>query len=246
MGRFKDLTGQRFGRLTVIKRIENFISSSGKVAAQWLCKCDCGSDKEVVVITNSLTSGNTQSCGCLQKERLRKARKKYNKYNLSGEFGIGYTSNTNEPFYFDLEDYDKIKNYCWLKNKNNYIMSTSKHNGYKAIFMHRLVIDCPDDMKVDHINHKKNNNRKSNLRFATVSQNAMNQKLSSNNTSGVKGVSWNKEQGKWSSQIMLNRKNKFLGYFDNFEDAVKARKEAEDIYHGEYKWKGKSNGKKNK
>lgn len=61
-----DLTGQRFNRLTVLKRVEN--SRNGK--SQWLCKCDCGN--EVIVIGSHLKSGNTKSCGCLDKELIAK------------------------------------------------------------------------------------------------------------------------------------------------------------------------------
>lgn len=62
MGKLKDLTGQRFGRLTVIKQEGR--NSSGKIT--WLCKCDCGN--ECVVVGNSLSTGNTVSCGCFRKE----------------------------------------------------------------------------------------------------------------------------------------------------------------------------------
>lgn len=63
MGKFRDLTGQRFGRLVVLKRIEN----RGRFVC-WLCKCDCG--EEAKVTSNSLLSGHTKSCGCLHKEML--------------------------------------------------------------------------------------------------------------------------------------------------------------------------------
>lgn len=63
MARFVDLSGQKFNRLTVVKRIEN----KGKYVA-WLCKCDCGN--EIETITASLKNGNTKSCGCLQKEKV--------------------------------------------------------------------------------------------------------------------------------------------------------------------------------
>ena len=43
---------------------------------------------------------------------------KYNKYDLLGSFGVGWTTNTNKEFWFDLEDYDKIKDYCWAENNN--------------------------------------------------------------------------------------------------------------------------------
>lgn len=57
---FKDLTGQKFGKLTVIKRVENKIFSNGS-AVQWLCRCDCGN--ETIVLASNLTTGNSQSCG---------------------------------------------------------------------------------------------------------------------------------------------------------------------------------------
>ena len=63
---FKNLTGQRFGRLTVIKEVEKYISPQGNAFTQWLCVCDCGN--ETVVTTRNLTSGYTKSCGCLHKD----------------------------------------------------------------------------------------------------------------------------------------------------------------------------------
>ena len=69
MGKVKDLTGQRFGRLTVIKRVEN--NRHGK--AQWLCKCDCGN--ETTVIGSGLINGNTKSCGCYNRERVSETHK---------------------------------------------------------------------------------------------------------------------------------------------------------------------------
>lgn len=58
----KDLSGQRFGRLTVIKRVEN----DKPYGSKWLCKCDCGN--EITVLSNNLQRGNTRSCGCLREE----------------------------------------------------------------------------------------------------------------------------------------------------------------------------------
>lgn len=107
-----DLTGKTFGRLTVIKRAEDYIRPNGNHSVRWLCKCSCEENKYVVVLGQLLRSGSTKSCGCLHNEMLSDERKKYNTYDLSGEYGIGHTSNGKE-FLFDLEDYDLIKNYCW-------------------------------------------------------------------------------------------------------------------------------------
>lgn len=232
--RFIDLTGQKFNRLTVIKRVENYIQPNGKTIIQWLCECDCGSDKEIIVTSDTLKSGNTKSCGCLRKENTaqfnKESKKKYNNYDLLGKYGIGYTE-TGEVFYFDLEDYDKIKNYSWYINNREYVVSNSY---YKYTKMHRLVMNCPDDMEVDHIYHNKNDNRKEFLRIVTKSQNQMNRSLQSNNTSGVTGVSWDSTKEKWCAYITYNNQRMHLGYFDDFESAVDIRSEAEEKYFGEY------------
>ena len=67
MSKLIDLTGQRYGRLTVIERAESSKQPSGQTKTRWRCKCDCGN--EIVVLGHSLKSGNTQSCGCLNSEK---------------------------------------------------------------------------------------------------------------------------------------------------------------------------------
>lgn len=66
MGKFIDLTGQRFGRLTVLSRAENIISSNGRKYIAWNCQCDCGNQH--IVKQEMLISGHTRSCGCLKRE----------------------------------------------------------------------------------------------------------------------------------------------------------------------------------
>ena len=98
MGKFKDLTGQKFGMLTAIKRIDDYVTPSGRHRARWLCKCDCGN--ETVVIDNNLSKKNgTKSCGCLRRKFAYNLNKSCNTYDLSGEYGVGYTSK-GEEFYF--------------------------------------------------------------------------------------------------------------------------------------------------
>lgn len=232
-----DLTGQRFGRLVVVKRAENHIFPSGKQKSRWLCKCDCGN--EIVIIGSNLVKENgTKSCGCYAQEcNCRSKNKKYNTYDLSGEYGIGYTSK-GEEFYFDLEDYDKIKNYCWCVNDEGYIKAYVPELS-KIISFHRLIMDLNDVLyDIDHKNGELSrfDNRKSNLRIATRSQNQMNKGKQKNNTSGVVGVGWHKASDKWAAYIAINKKQIHLGLFDKFEDAVKARKEAEDKYFGEWSY----------
>jgi hypothetical protein len=81
---------------------------------------------------------------------------------------------------------------------------------------------------IDHINHQKNDNRKCNLRFCTNAQNMMNRK--------AKGCYFDQISGKFRPYIFINGKIKQLGYFDNLEEAIKIRKEAEIMYYGEYRY----------
>lgn len=70
MWNFQDLTGQRFGKLTVLERTTDYVSPSGNKSTQWLCLCDCGNKK--TVSSASLKRGKTQSCGCFHKELWKK------------------------------------------------------------------------------------------------------------------------------------------------------------------------------
>ena len=231
MSKFIDLTGKKFGRWTVV-------SCNGKNKwgnYTWLCKCDCGNKR--VVNSGSLIKGLSNSCGCLNIEATSKANKKYNTYDLSGEFGIGYTSKGRE-FYFDLEDYDLIKDYCWFKN-NGYMVSNIDD---KKQSMHRYILGFPDYdgiLQTDHINRLRYDNRKENLRIATNQENSFNKDKKSNNTTGHRGIYWSKALEKWCSQIVIDNKNIHLGYFINIKDAINARENAEIKYHGEFKCKDK-------
>ena len=94
----------------------------------------------------------------------------------------------------------------------------------------------PLEKLVDHIDGDKSNNKINNLRLASKSENGRNRvNLPSNNTSGVIGVCWDKKAKKWKAFIMINGKQKHLGYFINIEDAIKARKEAEIKYFGDFR-----------
>lgn len=74
MSKCIDLTGQKFGRLTVIKRAEN---KSGQT--MWLCRCECGNER--FVCGGNLKSGHTKSCGCLNNEMIGNLNKTHHKYN---------------------------------------------------------------------------------------------------------------------------------------------------------------------
>lgn len=219
----EDLTGQHIHKFTILEQTDDYISPQGIHHARWLCQCDCGSEP-VKVRGNALKNGTTTSCGC--------SRRRYNTYDLSGEYGIGWTHNTNREFYFDLEDYNKIKDYCWFeiihKNTGHHEVVTNS-NG-KTVRMHWIICG----KYYDHADRNTFNNLKSNLRKANRTENARNYSKQKNNTSGFSGVSWDKQHSKWVANITIEKKRKKIGRFANKEDAIVARLQAEKEYFGEF------------
>lgn len=130
----------------------------------------------------------------------------------------------------DIEDVDKCKDYKWSIRTDGYV--STRTNG-TALKLHRFLLSTQKGMHVDHINRNKLDNRKYNLKECSQSENNKNKGKYKTNSSGHVGVSKvmsNKE--KYTSEIRVNGKNHYLGTFYKFEDAVRARQEAEIKYHG--------------
>ena len=141
----------------------------------------------------------------------------------------------------------KSSKYGWQKQYAGRKMATSSKNGDYcrtnfcgySVKSHRLAWllmtgKWPKGM-VDHINGDRSDNRWENLRDANYSQNAINRrKLNSNNTSGARQVSWNKEAKKWRAYVRANGRITHVGYFDLFSDAVEAQARKEVEIWGEY------------
>lgn len=153
------------------------------------------------------------------------------------DYIVGITSK-GKAFLVDREDYPLVKYFAWYVDKDGYVLSNIKGGTVK---LHHLVlgytIDNDKDIVVDHKNHVTSDNRKSNLRVCNNFQNAMNHKLSIRNKTGYAGVS-KTAKGKYRASITANGKCMHLGQYDNLEDAVMARKRAEEQYHGEFAYKG--------
>lgn len=253
-----DITGMKFGKLTVIKRHpQNYISPSGKYQlAQWECVCDCQlnlpeNERKIIVVTGSnLRKGNTTSCGCYAHEvyvengkkvgalHYKRQIKSVNTFGFEDDYAFGIDSNGNK-FIFDICDYERVSKYSWLKDDAGYI-KTSISN--KKVALARFILDINDeDLVVDHKNHNLLDNRRSNLRIATMQQNSRNRKLSKNNTSGYTGVSFDNTKNKWIAYVVINNKMIYLGAYDDIMDAVNARVEAENIYYKEFSYNNSIN-----
>jgi hypothetical protein len=228
MSRFINQSGKVFGNLKVISK--NGVNKKGETL--WNCKCKCGND--VIVRTYMLNNGTKTDCGTcpLVKTRITPINVKFKEisYIRKNDYIIGIDKRGNQ-FLFDLDDFERLKEYNWHLDANQYVRCKHKGNYF---FMHRFLLHPKDGEKVDHINGNTFDNRKINLRIVNSSQNGMNCSISSNNTSGHTGVHFHKKTKLWRANIYVDGKLIYLGNYKEIGDAIKARKMAEEKYFREY------------
>lgn len=189
--------------------------------ALWLCRCECG--KEIITQGKSVRHGYTLTCGNCG-----------NKIVCTEDCCIVCPTNSDNLFYFDLEDYELLKQHTWSEHLHGYLMTHIKIDGkFHRRPAHRIILGEPDGV-VDHIDRDKKNNRRSNLRVIDKAANAMNHSLPCNNTTGYCGVSYAKRTGKYVAYIRYKDKQISLGNYTCIEDAIAARRKAEKEYFGEY------------
>ncbi len=145
---------------------------------------------------------------------------------------------TGESVLLDDEDYARIGWRCWRLKKSNkggtYAVATAYENGRcRMISMHREIMNPPAEVALDHINGDTLDNRKSNLRAATNSQNQQN-RHKARGRSQYKGVGWHEQAGKWQVQIKLNGKSRYVGIYANEIVAAKAYDRAARKLFGPY------------
>ena len=147
---------------------------------------------------------------------------------------VCYTRKHKIPFQIDDEDYEFVKGYTWYCDSNGYIRATVNQ---KTVLLHRLIMNAPKGMEIDHVNGDKVDDRKSNLRICTHQQNVHNTKPTLNpRTSCYKGVCWHKTTKKWQAYINFHRKKKYLGLFATEEESALAyNAKAEELF-GEFAW----------
>lgn len=141
----------------------------------------------------------------------------------------------------DPADYKRLRGYEWLAKKGRNSFYARRHvpgrKGKKEalIYMHQEVIEVPEGMVVDHINHDGMDNRRANLRAATHSQNLCHRrKCPGQKSSKYKGVTWKKDNRKWQARIGFENKEIYLGCFRDEIDAAKAYDNAARKYHKDF------------
>lgn len=140
----------------------------------------------------------------------------------------------NKQAVVDDEDYEYLNQWKWHYSHGYAVRAEIVNNKQIKIYLHRFILGNPVKSEVDHINNNKLDDRKSNLRKASRTQNTTNKTLQSNNTSGYKGVSFDKHSNKWHSYIRTDGYRINLGRFENIKDAaIEYDKKAKELF-GEY------------
>lgn len=210
-----DLIGKRFGKLVVLQNSGN---KDGR--SLWLCQCDCG--KQTIVMGRYLIKGRTKSCGCYRKgfgtlwnvKHGQSGSTEYNSWR-------GMIERCTNPKNIGFNNYGGrgIK-VCerWLNSFEAFLQDM----GPKPTPKHSLE-------RIDNNGDYEPGNCKWEIR---IKQNR-NQRRRKDNTSGFRGVNWNKKMLKWQVYICVNKHQIHLGYFDDLDTAIETRKQAEKRYWGE-------------
>ena len=202
--------GVKFNRLTNLGESHR----DNGVIYNWLC--DCGN--VIKHSAHNIKKGSTKSCGCLREEI---AGHKIGNHNMTGtkehNTWCGIRNRTNHRHKSTRRwYYDKGVKVCksWLESFENFYQDMG---------------DCPEGYTLDRID-PDGDYCKENCRWASYEMQSINKGSFRNNTSGVKGVTFDKKNGKWKAYIYSNNKMIYLGLHENLEDAKRVREDAEKTY----------------
>lgn len=224
MGKFKNIAGQKFGRLTAVRATEE--RKQGAVV--WECLCICG--KTAYVSRPKLEQGHTLSCGCLQAENVSMRNKLRQTKDITGQkFGrltaIRATENRDNG-------YVVWECTCDCGNKGSYVNTHNLINGNTAS-CGCLAKELAKENAPKNLCKYLEENYIEGTRLDFLDSN----KINKNNTTGFKGVYLRKKDGKYISKIYFKNKRYFLGSYETKEEAYSARLLAEKELHGEFlKW----------
>lgn len=215
----------------------------GKNISKYCCrKCYTDSKKRPVAVVcpvcgkifytvaSIIRQGRGKHCSpeCQRKARINDNY--YVEHDTYTELMVQYKTEYVSVF-IDKEDVEKVKQISWCLSREKsidkfYVISRVGLKN-KTIYLHRYIMDCPEEMVVDHINHNPLDNRKDNLRVCNQWGNNQN---SNRNTSGYVGVRWEEDRKKWVARITYKGYVRTIGRYKELQDAINARKQAEEEY----------------
>lgn len=134
----------------------------------------------------------------------------------------------------DDKDFEELSKFKWYFNSGYVVRSGYKNGKRFRLRMHRVILKAKIGEVCDHINGNALDNRCTNLRICLQSENMRNRKKNGNNTSGVKGIYWDKESNSWRAQIQVNGKKISIGRFSNLKNARVAYREVARKVHGNF------------
>lgn len=140
----------------------------------------------------------------------------------------------------DDEDFEKLNQYKWYASNERGKWYAARriptiNDKRKIVRMHRIIMNAPHGVQVDHRNNNGLFNCRENLRLCSNQQNGFNKKNPrKDNKLGIKGVCFNKNLNKFHARIMINGKGIHLGYYNVLGDADSAYRIAEEKYFGEF------------
>lgn len=212
MGKYIDITGQRAGRLTAVKRVDDYVSPKGKHTARWLCRCDCG--KEIIILRN--TWSRVRSCGCIRAEKAAATTKvkpgqRYGKWTVIKSVPLDKT-------------YTNGLRTGWLCRcdcgTDRVVAAKSLTSGESR------SCGCVTAAKAK----QRLSGSIGRYEGTAVSKLVKNAPTKSSKT-GIRGVYWSTRERKYIAKIGLQSKSITIGRFDTLEEAATARKAAEEKYY---------------
>lgn len=223
-----DLTGRKFGRLTVVRR-SGTQGVGTKSRPTWACRCECGN--QVVVTGGSLRVGSTRSCGCLVGDKTRARCQEVRRTPIECACGDHSFIELTGGFVtlLDVSDALKASEWSWSAKQYSKHLVYARRGKMAPYALHSYLLG---ENLLDHINGNGLDNRRRNLRPATAAQNQWNARKPEGSRSRFKGV--DQRSGLWRARIAANGKRVDLGYYKTEIEAARAYRIAARRMHGEF------------